>query len=203
MASGGLAWWVAGIRECFEEAGILLAGPSSDALGRLRARRGEIEAAPERFSDACREEGLRLAAGTLYAMSHWVTPLGAPRRYDTWFFVGVSPDQEPVPDGSEVVEALWTAPGEALASHRAGELDLLLPTAENLRLLEHFADVQALVLWASGRRVITTICPRVRNGPAGPEIVLPGEPGYDQASETEPLPEGLPLPGRPGSLRPA
>lgn len=222
VASGGLAWWVAGIRECFEEAGILLAwpawaslsrsseatlsrvGPSPDVLGRLRARRGEIERAPERFLDACKIEGLRLAAGALHAMSHWVTPMGAPRRYDTWFFIGVSPaGQEPVPDGREVVDALWTVPSEALALHRAGTLDLMLPTVENLKLLEHFVEVQALVSWISHRGAIKTICPRVRNGPAGPEIVLPGELGYDQVSETEPLPRGLPLPGRPGSLRPA
>lgn len=205
VASGGLSWWVAGLRECFEEAGILLASKVLPAavLERLRHRRREIEVAPGAFVDACRRERVTLAAGSVHPLSHWVTPLGAPRRYDTWFFVAwCPPDQEPAPDGREIVEAAWFSPADSLAKHAAGELDLLLPTVENLKQLCAFPSTPALLAWAAQPRVIEPICPRVHHTPGGPEIVLPGEPGYMEASEYEPLPAGLPLPGRPGSLRP-
>lgn len=196
VPSGGLAWWVAAIRECFEEVGVLLASPlaslSPEVLERLAPHRSAVEAAPGRLAEVLRAEGLRLAADSLHYLSHWIAPPGAPRRYDTRFFVAaIPPGQEPSPDGRELVEGIWLRPVEALARHRAGEVDLLLPTVQNLKEMARFPDVSALLAWAASARKVPTIRPRVRYDPDGPNIVLPGEPGYDEASADEPLPAGL------------
>src|SRR6202167_5136938 len=69
VASGGLAYWVAALRETFEEAGLLLAErpegppllagePAEEA--RFAAERAKVNAGTHRFLDLCRDEGLLL-----------------------------------------------------------------------------------------------------------------------------------------------
>ncbi|MGE5526950.1 MAG: NUDIX hydrolase, partial [Rhodospirillaceae bacterium] len=95
-AGGALAYWAAAIRECFEEAGMLLAYDRAGELVRLNddgvrrryaAYRAEVNAGTRPFLDVLRNEALMLAADRLVYFSHWITPVGAPRRYDTRFFV--------------------------------------------------------------------------------------------------------------------
>ncbi len=85
--SGGLAYWVAVVRETFEEAGLLLArraeGPALLAgdpgeEARLAAERVAVNAGTRRFLDLCREEQLLLTVGDIHYFAHWVTPRGAP-----------------------------------------------------------------------------------------------------------------------------
>src|ERR1700722_416737 len=97
--SGGLAYWVAVVRETFEEAGILLArregGPEllagDDEVERFVTERAAVNAGTRRFLDLCRDENLRLTVGDIHYFAHWITPRGAPRRYDTRFFVAAAP----------------------------------------------------------------------------------------------------------------
>src|SRR5262249_22624182 len=67
---GGLAYWVAAIGECFEEAGVLLAhdeqgrtvdfaAPAVDE--RFRVHRRAVDRGERRLVDVCREEHLQLA----------------------------------------------------------------------------------------------------------------------------------------------
>src|SRR5438128_796743 len=70
LESGGLAWWMAAARECFEEAGILLArhvdsGEWLDASGewdaaRLTRYRREVHAGKTTLADLLDQEGLVL-----------------------------------------------------------------------------------------------------------------------------------------------
>lgn len=138
---------VAAIRECFEEAGLLLArdagGAHPDTAGaRFAAHRDAVAAGRLSIQRVCASEGLTLAVDELHPLSRWVTPQGAPRRYDTRFFVALAPlQQAPMHDDREAVDHLWIRPGDALARNRRGGYELILPTLMSLRTLaEHDAS---------------------------------------------------------------
>jgi len=191
---GGLAYWVAAVRESFEEAGLLLATRSDGGLVsleepgdqvRFQAHRDALNAGERTFLEICAAEDLLVAAGEIHYFAHWITPLGAPRRYDTRFFVTRAPaGQEAVHDAGETIADAWVRPADALARHRAGEIDLILPTVMNLQAVMRFASCDALLDAArtEADRVPTTE-PRVIAEGNGVRIVLPGDPGYDAAPE--------------------
>src|SRR5262245_37579760 len=120
----GLAYWVGAIRECFEEAGLLLCYDRSGKLlalddpapaARFAAHRDELNAGRLSFLEFCRMGELRLATDRLTYFSHWITPVGAPRRYDTRFFAAAAPNgQEPLHDAKELVDTVWVRPQDAL-----------------------------------------------------------------------------------------
>jgi 8-oxo-dGTP pyrophosphatase MutT (NUDIX family) len=159
IAGGGLAFWVAAVRECFEEAGVLLAYEAGsrdvmrldapDVADRFAAHRRAVHQGERRLVDVCQAEGLRLAVDGMHYVSHWVTPEGAPRRYDTRFFVAAAPpEQEATQDERETVARAWLRPEDALDRHAAGSLAMMLPTVESVRLLTGYrrtADLLAAV----------------------------------------------------------
>ena len=101
-------------------------------------------------------------------------------RFDTWFFAAAAPPEaEPSVDGSECVDARWVRPADALAAHARGELLLVFPTIKNLERLGETGSV-AETLAAARERPVVAVQPRVvvRDGAA--EVLLPGEPGYDE-----------------------
>lgn len=154
VASGGLRIWAAALRETFEEAGILLAvRPGSEpgesghheapALDAVRAR---LNAGELGFADMLAEHGAVLDASNVSLFSHWLTPVGAPRRYDTWFLVAPAPrGQEGSHDDAELVHSEWVRPSDALARHERGDLELIFPTLRTLRVLESYATATALL----------------------------------------------------------
>ena len=133
----------------------------------------------------CREEcGLDLG-GTeaLQPWSHWVTPLGLRKRFDTLFFVCRAPaGQTPHPDESETTTLEWIAPRAALDAHAAGSFPMEFATMSTVHSLLPFADrdVQALLDHAAAQRHLPPLHPRVRVDATGRivGIVLPGQPGY-------------------------
>jgi 8-oxo-dGTP pyrophosphatase MutT (NUDIX family) len=201
---GGLAYWVAAIRECFEEAGVLLAHDRpghairfDDPLveERFASHRRQVDTGRRRLVEVCDEEGLQLAVGDTYYFSHWITPEGAPRRYDTRFFVTRAPEaQVPLHDDHEVIANLWIRPGDALARHREGEFDLIFPTMRSLITLERFATADDVLAAAAAIEEVPAILPRIveDEGGGGYRIVLPGDPGYDDVVPVS-LPAGIPL----------
>ena len=203
---GGLAFWVAAIRECFEEAGVLLAaspdGPLAldDAItaDRFRLHRKAVDTGERRLVEVCVREGLQLTVDRVHYFSHWITPEGPPRRYDTRFFVAAAPaDQEPLHDDRETIASLWVRPADALERHRRGELDLIFPTIRNLEAISRFERSADLLDAAARITDVPAIQPRiVRDEGGGTRILLPGDPGYDDAMTA--IPDGLPMPGREG-----
>ena len=195
IGSGGLAFWVAALRECFEEAGVLLAYPEGTAPGgalvdvtepgvraRLAGCRIELNAGSIGFLEACRAEGLRLAVDRVHYFSHWITPEPAPKRYDTRFFVAALPSgQVPVHDDYETVDTVWVRPDDALARAAAGEFDLIFPTMKNLEAISRFATSGELLAAAAAVERVPTVLPRVVADERGFRILLPGDPGYDEA----------------------
>ena len=149
--------------------------------GAIDSAEGEGEAA--RRAAAVRE--LREEAGIviedpaeLVAFSRWITPAVVQIRFDTHFFLAVSPPaQEPVVDGEECVDLSWYEPAVALAAHGAGELELVFPTIKHLEQLGAFASVADLLAYARGREV-EPVEPRVVLEGEVARILLPGDAGY-------------------------
>jgi 8-oxo-dGTP pyrophosphatase MutT (NUDIX family) len=209
---GGLAYWVAAIRECFEEAGILLAFPAagderrvlSFAEPAVAARyvryRSEVYAGTLRLVDLCLREGLCLDARRIHYFSHWITPEAVSRRFDTRFFVAAAPpEQVPLHDDRETIANLWIRPTDALVRHRAGQLELILPTIKNLEAISRFDSSADLLAAAAALERPPTIVPRVIQDSEGLRIVLPGDPGYDEDDPVASPPlVGLPLHRPPG-----
>jgi 8-oxo-dGTP pyrophosphatase MutT (NUDIX family) len=194
VSSGGLAYWVAVLRESFEEAGVLVAygegrteGPllslsDDDQASRFVEHRRAVNAGTRGFLDVCRQEGLRLAVDRVHYFAHWITPVGAPRRYDTRFFVaGAPPFQTPAHDAAETIAWEWIRPGTALRRHRDGEIELIFPTICNLKAIGRFATSEELLAAAAAAGRIPVIEPRVVADGNGVRILLPGDPGYDGA----------------------
>jgi 8-oxo-dGTP pyrophosphatase MutT (NUDIX family) len=202
IGRGGLAYWVAAIRESFEEAGVLLAYDEAGDVIRLDEpgtkerfveHRRAVDTGQRRLVDVCEEEDLQLAVDHMYYFSHWITPEGAPRRYDTRFFVARAPEaQEPLHDDREVIANVWIRPSVALDRHRAGEFDLIFPTVRSLQTLERFATADDVLAAAEVIESVPTILPRLVEDSGGYRIVLPGDAGYDEIVPVD-LPQGIPM----------
>lgn len=194
---GGLAWLVAAIRECFEEAGVLLARPAdADHIVRF-----DGEGVEQRFNDArhrihdgslslvdlCAAERLLLLTDRIHLVDHWITPVGERRRFDTRFFVALAPEaQEPLHDDNETIASLWVRPADAIRMWKDGELQMFPPTVVSLQFLEPHATAAEAVAAAAAVGVPPVIVPRivVEDG----RIVgvrRPGDPDYENTQEPE------------------
>jgi 8-oxo-dGTP pyrophosphatase MutT (NUDIX family) len=195
--SGGLAYWVAVVRETFEEAGLLLArrdgGPDllagdPEEEARLAAARLRVNVGSLRFLDLCRDEKLRLSVDQIHYFAHWITPRGAPRRYDTRFFVAAAPPgQRAAHDDGETIADVWITPEDALAQHRAGDIEIIFPTIRTLQAIGRFSTSTALLAAAAeASSAVPAIEPRVVPDGTGMRIVLPGDPSYERGPVADP-----------------
>ena len=117
----------------------------------------------------------------LVPFSRWITPEQVKVRFDTWFFAAHAPaGTEAKPDGSECVDARWLRPAAALAAHAQDELALVFPTIKHLELLSESVSVDE-TLDAARVRPVEPIMPKVAIRAGNAQVVLPGEPGYDDA----------------------
>jgi 8-oxo-dGTP pyrophosphatase MutT (NUDIX family) len=199
---GGLAFWVAAIRESFEEAGVLLAYDASGAVirfddpeveERFAGHRRRVDRGERRLVEVCEDEGLQLAVDCIYYFSHWITPEGAPRRYDTRFFVARAPEaQHALCDDREVIATVWVRPSEALAEHRAGRFEMIFPTVRSLMALERFDTADEVLAAAAAIQDVPAIQPRIVEDQGGYRILLPGDDGYDDVVPVV-LPRGVPM----------
>lgn len=206
LPSGGLAYWVAAVRECFEEAGVLLAYDRHGQVlsladpaveQRFTRHRQAVNAGKASLVEICEAERLVLAVDRIHYFSHWITPVGAPRRYDTRFFVAEAPpEQTPLEDRQEAVASLWVRPAAALERHKRGELDLILPTIRNLQGIGQFDASVRLLEAAAAIESVPTILPRVVTDADGQRIVVPGDPFSEQLGEDDGHPEGTTVPSR-------
>jgi 8-oxo-dGTP pyrophosphatase MutT (NUDIX family) len=117
----------------------------------------------------------------LVPFSRWITPEQVKVRFDTWFFAAQAPpDTEATPDGSECVDARWLRPADALAAHAQDELALVFPTIKHLERLSEAGSVDE-TLAAARARPVEPVMPKVAIRYGNAHVVLPGEPGYDDA----------------------
>jgi 8-oxo-dGTP pyrophosphatase MutT (NUDIX family) len=147
-------YWIACIRESFEEAGVLLAYDSnrnlldlSDDVTRARfdAYRRALNAGELSLEDIARRERLKLAVDRIHFFNRWITPEGRPRRFDTRFFIAEAPPaQTSAHDEVETDDHVWITPHDALARNKAGTFGLMGVTERQLATLSELGSVAAI-----------------------------------------------------------
>jgi glyoxylase-like metal-dependent hydrolase (beta-lactamase superfamily II)/8-oxo-dGTP pyrophosphatase MutT (NUDIX family) len=197
LPEGGLDYCIAGIRECFEESGLLFATDASgtqlalqgEAVARLGEWRGPLHRGERSLGALCDAEGLKLDVDQLVYFSHWLTPQGRAKRFDTRFFVALAPAAQTAEhDGHEMVAMQWLRPSEALA--RSDSLKLMGPTRATLSAIARFDSATALMAWARQPREVSLINPRIGMGHQGLRPVLPTEHAWAEMGRIDPLGHG-------------
>ena len=156
IGRGGLAYYVAAIREAFEEAGILLAlhreteAPLELVEDAVREHFDELRDAvndgSKDFLEVVEQEQLILDAAQVHYVARWITPPGAPRRFDTRFFVSRMPAaQAPIHDDNELVNSDWLSPREVIRRASANEMGMLPPTLRMVEALAAFDSAEQVI----------------------------------------------------------
>ena len=218
MERGGLSYWYAAIRECFEEAGVLLAcddrGELVDLDGHESASeiselRNKVASGKLHLEDLCERFGLHLAMDRIAYFSHWVTPPNNIRRFNTRFFIAVAPpSQTPSHDNHETVDHVWINPSRALEMGRRGELQLIFPTRKTLEQIAPFGTAAALLDYARRLRAEPAVQSheRLAFGRAGPRTLGPGDYAYAEVGKLDPHGRGTAsyeiIPGVPVQIAP-
>ncbi|MBQ0937766.1 MBL fold metallo-hydrolase [Ideonella paludis] len=188
LASGALDYSVAAVRECFEEVGVLFArsGRTPASWPTAQERKASVTGAD--FVALCEAHDLRLQLDALVYHSHWLTPPGIPKRFNTRFYVARLPEgQVAQADEGEAQELAWFTPAEAL---KAG-LKLLPVTTRTLQDLARFDTVQAILEEARGRQHPPLMMPRLGQNAAGKgRPVLPDEPAWAEIGRLDPQGRG-------------
>ncbi|MGQ3298775.1 NUDIX hydrolase [Reyranella sp.] len=201
---GELKFRVAGVREAFEECGVLLARKrgqraligAADLKGieeRWRAKLAKDEAS---IVDMVEAEDLEIATELMTPYAHWITPTFVPKRFDTWFFLAEAPeDQIALHDGSESTDSVWIGPQEAIEEAKAGKRTLVHATTKNLELLAEGKTVAGAIA-AAGARKIVTVQPWVEEKDGKKFLHIPEGAGYRNLIREMPAGGGVPQTGR-------
>jgi 8-oxo-dGTP pyrophosphatase MutT (NUDIX family) len=185
IKDNGLSFWIACIRECFEEVGVLLANPNdsimhdSENLNKMRRKLNNKEIT---FKDICMSESLRLRAKNIVPCAHWITPAIEPKRFDTRFFLAkVNAKQLASHDGFELTESFWIKPADALVKFTNGEMNMILPTIKNIEKLAEFSSSEEAFNYFQGLgdNAIPPILPKFIKKDGEWIGFLPGEEGYN------------------------
>jgi glyoxylase-like metal-dependent hydrolase (beta-lactamase superfamily II)/8-oxo-dGTP pyrophosphatase MutT (NUDIX family) len=187
LSSGGIAYYVAAIRECFEEAGILLARDATGAP--ISPERAEklLHWRKKPFRNMLEAEDLYLPAGELAYYGHWITAPGRSRRFDARFFVALAPEgQQGSHDAGETVHDIWITPREALERGARGEIELVHATQFSLKDLARFSDARAAFDQARALPEIEENRACWAQGREGPKIFRRGDPPYFEIHWSDP-----------------
>lgn len=179
VPANGRAWWVAGLRETLEEAGLLL-GAGSAPIDVIERTRDAVHADAGVFVDALATNGLSLDLSQINEVARFITPLGPPRRFDARFLLAAAPSgQTARHDEEEVVRHLWIEPAEAIEQFRNDAFPMMSVTHRMLACLARYDSVDEVLAVAAERRSPQRV--RVNDPDGAYEVVLPGEPGYETA----------------------
>jgi 8-oxo-dGTP pyrophosphatase MutT (NUDIX family) len=199
-----LKFRVAGVREAFEECGVLLARKrgqraligAADLKGieeRWRAKLAKDEAS---IVDMVEAEDLEIATELMTPYAHWITPTFVPKRFDTWFFLAEAPeDQIALHDGSESTDSVWIGPQEAIEEAKAGKRTLVHATTKNLELLAEGKTVAGAIAAARTRKIVTVL-PWVEVKDGKKFLHIPEGAGYRNLIREMPAAGGVPQTGR-------
>lgn len=173
------SYWVAALRETFEETGILLAQQQGNPVRAtgvpdlLQLLRGGIS-----FTTLCEQHDLQLPLHEVHYIAHWVTPTVRPKRFDTRFFLALAPPGQVLNlDARELTDSRWYTARQALQQVAEGVLDVPRPTAAQLRWLAEFATLDDVVDFSRDmhHQGIARLLPVVL---ADERVVLPGDADY-------------------------
>ncbi|MBV2357869.1 NUDIX hydrolase, partial [Streptomyces sp. J2-1] len=179
----------AAVRETYEEAGVLLAGPGEDSVvgdttgDDWEADRAALVARELSFAEFLDRRGLVLRSDLLAPWSRWITPEFESRRYDTWFFLAALPVGQRTRNAStEADRTLWVRPEDAAAGYDRGDLLMMPPTIATLRrLLPYGTAAEAFA--AAPERELTPVLATARL--VDGEVVL-SWPGHEEFTKRVP-----------------
>jgi len=193
VEAGGLAYWVAAMRECFEEAGILLAEDESGRVldaartAALASYRGLLQAGKIAFHEFLEKERLVLRGGELAYFGHWITAPGRARRFDTRFFLALAPEnQAGAHDGTELVASAWLRPQDAIEREARGEIELVFATKSTLADLARFARAKDAVAHARDMEVETNRACWALGADGAPALFRRRDPQYFEIHWSDP-----------------
>ena len=197
LPSDGLHYWVAAVRECFEEAGLLFAtnadGHTVDLnalpADEVVALRRALHANQTGMAEVCAQFGVRLATDRLAYYSHWITPKGLPKIFDTRFFITEAPEgQTAVADATETVDLLWMTPAEVL--DRNNGLRLMNVTEITLKHIATFKKAADAVAWARAQTTVPLNRPRIGISAKGKRPLNRGDWAYAELGRLDPEGKG-------------
>lgn len=178
-----LGFFIAAIRETFEEAGILLGGSATGkfvsfydekVFKRFNDYRRELNTSQITLAEIARKEKILLFPDTLIPYAHWITPEFERMRFNARFFLAkLPPDQTPVADAVELTESLWVTPQKALELQRERKILLMPPTLKTIEELSAFSEIDELFK-AAKEKIIYPVLPQL----AGNSLKLPHDPEY-------------------------
>ena len=169
-----IAYYLAALREAFEETGILVGERPDGSPPPTAAESPAVDQVRETlmadrisFAEALERLECRIDGDAIEYVAHWITPVPEPRRDDTRFFAAAVPaGAKAIIDPREMVDALWIAPGAALDRCDAGDLPMVFPTIKTIEELSDFPSVES-ALDVLGRREVRTILPTLVVTPTG------------------------------------
>ncbi len=183
-----LSHWVAGIRELFEEAGVLLAyhqngnplllkNPSERE--KFLNYRNLLQKGKLTICQLAQEEKVLLALDQLHYYTHWITPEARSERFNTRFFLARHPiGQEATHDQKETTVGLWLTPEEALEENLRGEVILSPPTLKTLEDLSRLKSLDKLFTSLKGKEV-RSVLPVLTKISGNPLLIFPWDPEYE------------------------
>ena len=153
VSRDGLDYYSAGIRELFEETGVLLAQDNAgkwacgDALSvELRSR---VDKGLLPWSEFLKQRALCMACDSLHYFAHWETPFGLPKRWTTRFFVTRLPTgQDACHDGIETTDSRWMSAADLLAEEAQKRIRIPYPTVKTLEKMQHLNSIDEIFAWA-------------------------------------------------------
>ncbi|RLA53732.1 MAG: NUDIX hydrolase, partial [Gammaproteobacteria bacterium] len=185
-----LALQVASIREAFEECGVLLACQrgadqliaGADVL-KLDHYREPLSKDDIGILEMLEKENLVLACNQLNHFSHWITPQGLPKRFDTHFYIVKAPaDHLAVHDGGELVDSVWITVDEAMKGAESGKYTVMVPTKFNLLKLGQSDTVEHVIAAVNSETTVTIEPVRVTDD-EGMFVTIPENAGYPVTRE--------------------
>jgi 8-oxo-dGTP pyrophosphatase MutT (NUDIX family) len=190
-ASSATGFYVAALRETFEESGVLFAPGSSIEVTHQAATLHQ-QGLP--FQAILKQLTLRLNTLSLSVWTRWVTPKGAAlskKRFDTWFFLARLPDEQTaIHDSVEATESIWLSPKEALQQFEQGRIELAAPQIMSLLHLAQHSSTSSVLAEAASRNP-PTIEPEVFEQAQGRVFCYPGDPLHSVAQRALPGPTRL------------
>lgn len=167
----GLRYWVAAIRESFEECGVLYARRadgqwltiSEAEAPRYSEYREALIDGSMTLDALCAAADVRLDASGLLYFSHWLTPASVPRRFDTRFFLArMLPGQATAEHHREVVSGAWVTAQQALQYAQDGVWQMISPTRITLESIAPFSHTAHLWQAVRGNRHLPVLTAQLR-----------------------------------------
>jgi len=160
---------VACLRETFEETGLLL----SQKKGMVQvpdreAWRTRVKENPNSFKDLCDTMNISPGLENLYLWTNIITPVQEKRRYDTWFYIAIIPEESQAfydPAG-ETTDCVWYSPTTALELHQKGQFLLSPPQVFLLSSIKNFNSAKEVKAYAI-HKPIEHITPHLFYTPEG------------------------------------